>query len=164
MHAFPVTIPSCILFYFAYCVLSPPPIFLVSCRCRNLFHLSSPSCVPLPSFPSAPAHTAPTALPEFDPIRDLYPNNAPPTKALNHAAFLGTSGGGKTVALVHCAMVLANYMGWWSGHVCAIMPRDTYDGNPLHQQMLRPEQVYFVEDYDAAGLIALMRYLLGYAG
>ena len=44
------------------------------------------------------------------------------------------------------------------------MPRDTYDGNPLYGQMLRPEQVYYVEDYDAAGLAALMRFLLGYAG
>ena len=66
------------------------------------------------------------------------PNNAPPTKELNHAAFLVTAGGGKTVALVHCAMVLAHFMGWWSGHVCAVMPRDTYDGNPLYGQMLRP--------------------------
>jgi len=86
---------------------------------------------------------------------------------MNHAAFVGTSGFGKTVAVVHNATLLSGFMGWTNGFAVAIMPRGTWKarGNNICHQLLDQRQVFFIEDFptneDKATLVA---YLLAYAG
>ena len=68
---------------------------------------------------------------------------------MNHAAFVGTSGFGKTVAVVHNATLLSGFMGWTNGFVVAIMPRGTWKarGNSIYHQLLDERQVFFIEDF-----------------
>ena len=153
-------------------VTSPPLPLAPSSTPSTLFIISVLRPSPLPSAPApVTSPDQPGGFERFKPLLHLYGDgDGQPMMdgdEMNHAAFVGTSGFGKTVAVVHNATLLSGFMGWTNGFAVAIMPRGTWKarGNSIYHQLLDERQVFFIEDYPTDDdKKALVAYLLAYAG